>query len=282
MALLPSSGLTTGGNVQQSPPGTYSILATTNTNQWVRSGPHNWTNNEAVVEVVAVPNPTSPADVQFDFEARHPSNTSSQVGFRIRAGLLYYLQNLTGPSPILWDPALHRWLRIRHSGTRIYWDTSADGAAWTNRYNAIANFTVNSSLLQFSARGTTDAGRAVVRNINTPPAPVAPEPTIQIDRQNGVTRITNTAAVPTLTAPANSGVVIVERKTGDFFAIHPITPHGAVALTAGPQNVSVVIPADNGTGVGVGTPQAGYVLELIESEDYLPTGAFTAEFNDTI
>ncbi|KIF67621.1 hypothetical protein HY68_01600 [Streptomyces sp. AcH 505] len=34
---------------------------------------------------------------------------------------------------ITYDPVAHQWVRIRHSGNSVFWDTSPDGTTWTNR-----------------------------------------------------------------------------------------------------------------------------------------------------
>lgn len=66
-----------------------------------------------------------------------PSGT--RIGFTIKAvGNLLRMQSDSGyfdaaAVEITYDPVAHAFLRLREDGTNVYWDTSPDGATWTNR-----------------------------------------------------------------------------------------------------------------------------------------------------
>lgn len=47
------------------------------------------------------------------------------------------------------DPVAHRWLRVRESGGTVYWDSSADGANWTNRASVASPFALDNVGLSF-------------------------------------------------------------------------------------------------------------------------------------
>lgn len=54
----------------------------------------------------------------------------------------YYKNNAFGwtvqGTPLTYVNATHRWLRIRHSGSTVFWDTSATGTSWINRFSMAA------------------------------------------------------------------------------------------------------------------------------------------------
>jgi hypothetical protein len=61
---------------------------------------------------------------------------------------------------INYDPVAHKYFRIRHSGTTMYWDTSPDGQSdsWTNRYSyAQGGLAVNSVLVQINSGNVLDS-----------------------------------------------------------------------------------------------------------------------------
>lgn len=68
-------------------------------------------------------------------------------------------------SSVNYDPVAHRHWRIRESGGRVFWDTSADGASWSNR--AGFDLQVEVTAMYFTLAGGHDApgpgGTPVVR-----------------------------------------------------------------------------------------------------------------------
>lgn len=72
---------------------------------------------------------------------------------------------------VTFDPALHRWLRIREQAGTIFWDTSIDGSNWTN-FTSIPNpgIAIDSMTLKFTTLGggvNTSPGTATFIDFNT-------------------------------------------------------------------------------------------------------------------
>ncbi|GAB2718215.1 hypothetical protein [Streptomyces bullii] len=65
--------------------------------------------------------------------------SGTRIGFTIKAvGNLLRMQSDSGyfdpdAVEITYDPVAHAFLRLREDGSNVYWDTSPDGATWTNR-----------------------------------------------------------------------------------------------------------------------------------------------------
>lgn len=94
-------------------------------------------------------------------------------------GTLYFGARLGGADVIMaqapYDPALHRWWRIREAGGTVRWDTSPDGVAWTERASAPAAISVSIVRLGFGAgiasAGSVFGGRAEFDRFNGGGAP---------------------------------------------------------------------------------------------------------------
>lgn len=82
---------------------------------------------------------------------------------------------VTDDTTITFNATDHAWWRIRESGGTVFWDTSPDGSAWTNRRSktwAIPQVTSLSVFITaYTSAGTT---AATLDNFNNPPAPAAP------------------------------------------------------------------------------------------------------------
>ncbi|MGW6009710.1 hypothetical protein [Streptomyces sp. NPDC055210] len=63
-----------------------------------------------------------------------------------------------GQTAITYDPVAHAWLRIRETGGQLYWDTSPDGATWTNRRTATSPAWVSDTTLQVQLIAHRDGG----------------------------------------------------------------------------------------------------------------------------
>lgn len=65
------------------------------------------------------------------------TDASNSIDFILANGNLGFRQTVNGDDSdatyVTYNSTTHAWWRIRHSGTTIYWDTSPDGATWTNR-----------------------------------------------------------------------------------------------------------------------------------------------------
>lgn len=100
------------------------------------------------------------------------------IGFRINrvTGMLRMQSNVdywdAAAVEIAYSAVTHLWLRLREDGTNIYWDTSPDGATWTNRRTLATPAWVTSSvdtcaldLFCYRDAGVTDY--AEYDNVNT-------------------------------------------------------------------------------------------------------------------
>lgn len=83
-------------------------------------------------------------------------DTSNQLKWTIDSTTIKAEKNVGGSnsqvgSSTTYDPAIHKWLRIRESGGTIYWDYSTDEITWTN-FTSLANpFIITSINLDISA-----------------------------------------------------------------------------------------------------------------------------------
>ncbi|MET7924740.1 hypothetical protein ABZT43_12240 [Streptomyces sp. NPDC005349] len=90
------------------------------------------------VKVVTVPS-ASTATSAYCGVFMNGDASGTRLGFTIKAvGNLLRMQSDTGFADasaveIPYDPVAHAFLRLREDGTNVYWDTSPDGATWTNR-----------------------------------------------------------------------------------------------------------------------------------------------------
>jgi hypothetical protein len=87
------------------------------------------------------------------FEALTPTGDKIKMG-RGPDGMFTEMQQ--GTRQLAWqvvpyDAALHRFWRLRESGGQTYWDTSADGAAWTNRMSAPTAIDLSAVIIDLAA-----------------------------------------------------------------------------------------------------------------------------------
>jgi hypothetical protein len=70
-------------------------------------------------------------------------DASNGVNWYVNAGLIHAQKLVAGAftdvlATTSYNAAIHKWFRIRHSGSTIFWDFSTDGRTWTN-YTTLAN-----------------------------------------------------------------------------------------------------------------------------------------------
>lgn len=69
-------------------------------------------------------------------------DTNNQIKFSTEASTLIAEKSVAGVNvqvaTIAYDPAVHKWLKLRESAGTIYWDYSIDGQIWTN-FTSLAN-----------------------------------------------------------------------------------------------------------------------------------------------
>jgi hypothetical protein len=75
---------------------------------------------------------------------------------------------------LTYDPVAHAWLRFRHSGSTVFWETAPDGVTWTTRASTAA---ITWDLANVFARWTgvmfgAETGVVVVDNVNVVGPPV--------------------------------------------------------------------------------------------------------------
>lgn len=103
-------------------------------------------------------------------------DSSNQVRFLVSGTLLIFRRRTSGTNndtTQTYNATTHRFLRLRHSGSSIFWDTSSDGSSWTNRRtSSSSNPTVTSGnlVVQVGAFDTNNSnpGTAIWDNLNLP------------------------------------------------------------------------------------------------------------------
>jgi hypothetical protein len=104
----------------------------------------------------------------------------NNISNRIEAEEVLCTWTVAGSLSILrrlpYDPARHRWLRIRSVADTLYWEGSPDRETWTTFHTATRPFAITAMRLQFGA-GThapvPAPGMAVFDNFNTPDGGIA-------------------------------------------------------------------------------------------------------------
>ncbi|HEU4885415.1 MAG TPA: hypothetical protein VFT45_24420 [Longimicrobium sp.] len=72
---------------------------------------------------------------------------------------------------IAYDPAVHRWLRMRERAGTVYFETSADGGTWDEISRTPTPAALNSAIVALGAgAAAVSPGTAVLDNFNTPAA----------------------------------------------------------------------------------------------------------------
>jgi hypothetical protein len=70
-----------------------------------------------------------------------------------------------------YDPAAHRWLRIRERHGKVHYETSPDGEEWTTLASDDTPFTVSAVFIRFGSaayQAVASPGTAIFDNLNTP------------------------------------------------------------------------------------------------------------------
>jgi hypothetical protein len=140
------------------------------------------TNSEIVVEIPALPT-TDVGDGPFFGITLSAGPTNDPVNERLKwfwysssAGVgdwdpQYQNTGATSSGTGVTNSSATRWLRIKHDGTNVLWDTSPDGTTWTNRRSvAIATVAVPFTAMRASFSAGADAatsGTFDVGNVNT-------------------------------------------------------------------------------------------------------------------
>lgn len=168
----------TAGNVTESG-GTLNLTPNANTGTTsllVKSAAtYSLTGSHAAVQVPRVPN-TGNVDAQFSLFL----NASNYVQWFYQSGFLYAFKFVGGTktqlAKLTYSSATHAWWRIRESYGQMYWETSSDGAVYTQRASvatstlfSIAALNVNFYVETFST-GSASPGQASFANLNVVPS----------------------------------------------------------------------------------------------------------------
>ena len=119
---------------------------------------------------------------KFLIQAPPPNDNTYDCGWWLEGGLLspFYdvngVQISAGPS-LTYSSATHAYWRIREANGTVYWDTSPDGASWTNAATAAASalgtiagqtlpWIYNGANLQFNVKSFGGTGQATYSNLN--------------------------------------------------------------------------------------------------------------------
>ena len=101
-------------------------------------------------------------------------DTSNQIKFSTEANTLIAERSIGGvDAQVLtttYDPAVHKWLRIRESAGTIYWDYSVDGQTWTNftsQANPFAITSLNIDLFSGNWQATSSGTLVKYDDLNT-------------------------------------------------------------------------------------------------------------------
>ena len=213
------------------------------------------------LKLVTLPAPSTGTDVSANFLVTS-ATAGTSIGFqynavtsklRLQANVAYY----DGAAiELTYSPTDHLWLRLREDGTNVYWDTSPNGAAWTNRRTLAtptwiteAIDTVALDLYAYRDAGTTDY--VEWDNVNT--------------LADGAV-YTGTAALPSdsglAAASIRSAVIDAELTADGSMAVSETQAHlDGAAFHASGDLLADTAGADTGdVDVYVGSPRAGWAV----------------------
>jgi hypothetical protein len=156
-------------------------IATASGSAFISTDPnlYNLTNSAVYVELAARPTAATSSTYLMVIASYSPEQ---KYAIMREAGNLI-MREVSTPSgsavvsdtSLPYDETMHRWLRIRHDGTNICWDTSNNGKIWTNRRSKVPAFSVASVIVMLEAlwQTTVGVGRAEYAHLNVPSAAVS-------------------------------------------------------------------------------------------------------------
>lgn len=125
----------------------------------------------------------------------------------------------------------HAWLRFREDAGTLYWDTSPDGADWTNRRTATTPAWAADTNLAFLIEGHRDAGTndfIEVDSVNTPPfSTISAEAILAADSTLAAAAIRRQPAAAAFTADGIISATGIRRQA----AASALDAGGALAAT---------------------------------------------------
>jgi hypothetical protein len=133
--------------------------------------PYDLTGSEVRIELVRVARRALFLRPFLLLESTGPGGLTgtNQLEIVVKNGVViaYYLTEEVGS--VLYDPTLHRWLRIREVGGLVYWETSPDGELWIALGTKLRGFDVTQQYVKFgvwSGAQIASPGFVVFDNFN--------------------------------------------------------------------------------------------------------------------
>lgn len=156
--------------------------------------------SSAFVEIVSFANGAGAASGAEIFRLFNSADSTDYVQFVLdpptNTLFFQYVENsvIQSSSSITYNSTTMRWLRFRHFQDRVYFETSPDGATWTQRFSSTEPLWVGSvKVLLFTAQSGGAATTKCFDNFNVAPAsargvPVGPEFEVSTDGKLGLNR----------------------------------------------------------------------------------------------
>lgn len=161
----------------------------------ISAAAYDLTNSGAYVDLAAIPSTVTADGPFFEFTVSTGVgiNSGDRYRFLVYKGAatttltpqFYATDNLTGTptaagTVATYSPTSHRYLRIRHDGVNVVWESSADATTWASLWSrapgAVAITSVKLSLL--GAANAANTGAFVLNNVNGETAPVTGNPKV--------------------------------------------------------------------------------------------------------
>lgn len=103
------------------------------------------------------------------------ANAAKYVGWQTTSTSthLSMIVNASTVGVLTYDPAVHVYVRVRHSGTTVYGDTSVDGVTWTPQFNITDTDNVTASRIALNAVNGSGAQYVYFDNLNVGTHPVS-------------------------------------------------------------------------------------------------------------
>jgi hypothetical protein len=164
-----------------------------------------------------------------------------------------------------YDPAVHKYFRLRESGGTTYWDWSTDGTTWTTFYSQSTPAFVTGVQVYLDFRCPAISGqdqRATLDNYGGVPPP--PPTSIDVTAAAGTGSTTAPAtsastsapaaqATGSATAPTSSTGASAPQASASATAAATVSGAKAIDVTAAPASASALAPS---TRVAASAPQA--------------------------
>lgn len=226
---------------------------TTNPSIIGTSRDYDFTDSSISVELVSAPVASSVSrwvglDVQFP-----PHGDANRFSIWVERSSLYFRTTsggtVTDQTSIPYVAASHRWLRLRESGDRVYFETSAEGVSWTVRHSTNHNLTPQGlaacrPMINTASHFAEPSAVAIIDNVNLTPPKTAALTDAFTGASISTTRWNNNAGTITV----SGGRARISAIQG-FSYLRTSTKHDFKSSSWAFEMVQA--PATAGTGIGV-------------------------------